>query len=904
MSLAPGTRLGVYEIVGSLGAGGMGEVYRARDTKLGRDVAIKALPEVFASDAERVARFEREAKLLAALNHPHIGGIYGFEHADGQRVLVLELVPGESLAERLTRSAPRGLEVDEALAIAGQVADALEAAHDKGIVHRDLKPANIMVTLDGDVKVLDFGLARAMETDASASAENSPTLTFVATQVGVILGTAAYMSPEQAKGRVADKRSDVWAFGCVLYEILAGKRAFEGEDVSDTLAAVLRAEPDWKALPDSVPGGVRSLIRRCLEKDRKKRVSDVSVARYVMNEPSGPTAPIPVTAPLGPAPWVRAPIVAVIGVLAGAALTAAGWWAVTRWKPEASVHPVRFATVPTGEKTLVPIATDRNIAFTPDGTHIVHVGVGGRSGGWVLVVRALDQLEGVALAGTAGARSPFVSPDGRWVGFFAGTELKKVSITGGPVIPICQVIGSARGATWLPDDTIVFATTDTATGLSKIPASGGEPEVMTKPDTARGEQDHVFPSALPDGKAILFTTTSASADNATIASLDLATGDRRILIRGGSQAQYVEPGALVYAIAGTLRAVRFDPNRREAGSDPVPVLDGVRTDATGAGDYAVSRRGHLVYVPGDPRGGNPRSLVWVDRQGHELPITGVAEKTYAAARLSPDMTRVALDVRDQDWDVWVYEFARQTLSRLTFDPAADWAPIWAPDSRRIIFISARAGPSNLFWHSADNTGEVVRLTTSSNIQVPLSMSRDGRLIMMEIMPKTGPDLFVTPLDGKSPPALLVQSPFVDTNADLSDDGRWLAYQSNEANTFEIYVHPFPNVKAGRWQISNGGGSRPVWAGRELFYLDGRGAMMSVAVEGTDSFKAGNPTKLFDTQYAQPGPWRAHDVAPDGKRFIMIKDAKVAAQPVSQPGMVVVLNWTEELKARLSPATAR
>ncbi len=980
MALQTGTRLGPYEIQSPLGAGGMGEVYRARDMKLGRDIAIKILPSTFTHDPERVARFEREAQLLAALNHPHIAAIYGLEEANGAQFLVLELVEGETLADRLATGG--ALEVNEALAIATQLADALEAAHEKGIIHRDLKPANIALTADGQVKVLDFGLGKALEPEGGSDPSLSPTLTLRATQAGVILGTAAYMSPEQARGRAADKRTDIWAFGCVLYEMLTGRRAFEGEDVTDTIAAVVRGEPDWSALPSSLPPQIELLVRRCLVKDRRQRISDIGVARFLMTETiPAPPAPAPLAAPPQPTPASRkrVTLAASVGLAIGGALTALGVWAIARLTPPPSPQPVHFAIVPPAAQPLSIQGADRDIAISPTGTHIVYR-AGGSGGVPQLVVRAIDQLEAQPLTATANARVPFLSPDGRWVGFFAAQEMKKVSITGGPAITLCRTTtGPPRGASWAPDDTIIFASADTATGLLRVPAGGGDPKVLTIPDRAHGESDHYFPSVLPGGRGVLFTIAAAQGpENAQVAVLDLRTGQRKTLVRGGSHAEYVDPSALreaqgrpeqgrgatgsgqgylVYAAAGSLRAVRFDLDRLEVTSDPVPVVEQVMMSNTGAADFAISRSGTLIFVPGAAGAllaGAQRSLVWVNRQGREEPIKALL-RAYTAPRLSPDGTRVAVGIRDQEQDIWIWDLGRQTLTRLTFDATLDDYPVWTPDSRRIIFSSQRAGPPNLYWQAADGTGAIERLTTSPNPQLMNSISPDGsRLLFFEVMPKTGSDIMSLTLgsapsaargtgpssasapsagSGQARPAgpstslsagpgptvsaaetpaqpaqgrtdVLVQTTFAELNAEVSPDGRWLAYASNESGQNQIYVRPFPNVNAGRWQVSTSGGTRPVWArsGRELFYLDVNNQLTAVPVQTTGStFSAGNPVKLFEGRYYTGSNLRTYDVSPDGQRFLMIKDSAPSDQPptATPASLVVVLNWFEELKARAS-----
>ncbi len=914
MALTPGTRLGVYEVTAQIGAGGMGEVYRATDSNLKRSVAIKVLPASVAGDADRLARFQREAEVLAALNHPNIAAIYGLEKAPDFTALVMELVEGDDLSQRIARGA---IPIDEALPIARQIADALEAAHEQGIVHRDLKPANIKVRADGTVKVLDFGLAKAMDPAgaSSANAMNSPTLSMHATQAGIILGTAAYMAPEQARGKTVDKRADIWAFGVVLYEMLTGLRAFPGEDITDTIVSVVSKEPDWSALPAATTVGLRRLLGRCLKKEPKVRLQAIGEARVQIDELiSGAPDEMPtaVVAQPASAPRRRSVVVASMMLFVGAAVAAIATWALTRTAP-AKLQPVRFALVPPVAQQLRVHGSDRDLVLSADGTHLVYAaGIEGQ-----LMVRAIDQLDAVPLRGITGVRHPFLSPDGRWVGFFtgAGGEIRKVSIAGGPALALCSIGGAPRGASWGPDDTIVFATSDASTGLLRVSAAGGEPKVLTTPDTAHGEVDHLFPSVLPNGRAVLFTiTASGPIETAQVAVLDLTTGHYKTLIHGGSQAEYVEPGYLVYAVAGTLRAVRFDPVTLEVVNDPVPVVQSVTTLNTGAAEFSVSRTGALVYLPGGATTAT-RSLVWVTRQGHENPIAAAPPRTYSQLRLSPDGTRVAVYINDQQDDIWIYDLARQTLARLTDAPGPDQYPVWTPDSRRIIFGSGRAGATNLFWQAADNTGTVTRLTTSPNAQFPTSISLDGtRLIVRESVPKTGVDLQVLAMDPSAPlgpdPATppgasprqtepLVHTTFVEDNGELSPDGHWLAYQSNESGRYEISVRPFPNVDSGHWTISTTGGTKPLWArsGKELYYLTLDGALMALPIQSTLAFSPGTPTKLFDTRYYAAANARTYDVSRDGQTFLMIKAA--GDDPTSTPtGIVVVLNWVEELKARV------
>jgi len=631
-------------------------------------VAIKGLPDLFASDPERLARFRREAQLLAALNHPGIAHIHGFEDWEGIHALVMELVDGPTLAERIAQGP---LPTTEVLQIATQVAQALHAAHDQGIIHRDLKPANIKVREDGTVKLLDFGLAKlaAPETHgtAASSVNQSPTITTPAmTMAGVILGTAAYMSPEQAKGRAADKRSDVWAFGAVLYEMLTGRRAFDGEDVSDTLASVLKNEPDWNALPAELPPPVRTLVQRCLAKDRQVRVSDMSTALFVMNESAnlGHAAPVVAQSAMGlRRPSWRHVVLSTAALIVGAVATGMAVWLAMR--PSAA-RVTRFTLSPTGAAALSVDNQSRDLAITPDGRHIVYKG--GGTTATRLFVQALDQLEPTPLGGVGTPRAPFSSPNGQWIGFVETTTtpvtLKKMALTGGPAIPLCSLDGASRGISWGDDESIIFATSASATGLQRVSSGGGAPTVLTKPNPDGGENDHLFPQVLPGSRAVLFTITAPAGgmDASHLAVLDLRSGTHKIVLRGGSQGYYVPSGHLVYAAAGTLRAVAFDLDRLEPIGTPVPVLSSLATLPNGTAEFDIASDGTLVYVAGGAGVAPMRTLVWVDRRGREEAIKAPA-RSYNQPRLSPDGTRVAVDIRDKENDIWVWEFAGETLSR-------------------------------------------------------------------------------------------------------------------------------------------------------------------------------------------------------------------------------------------------
>ena len=906
MSLAAGARVGPYEVVAPLGAGGMGQVYRARDTQLGRDVAIKALPDAMAADPERVARFQREAQVLASVNHPNIGGIHGLQEADGHKYLVLEFIDGVTLGDHIQRvGAGKGLPLADAVPIAREIIDALEAAHEKGIVHRDLKPANIMMTAEGHVKVLDFGLARVVESDSGTSTANSPTFTMAATQAGMILGTAAYMSPEQAKGKVADRRSDVWAFGCVFYEMLTGKRLFDAEDVSETLAAVLRADPDWAALPASLPSGVRTVVQRCLERDRKRRIPDMSVVGYLLAEAM--TAPAAVLA----SPRAGRARLTWLGVAfaGGILLTVVGAWALKAMAPAPEPPPaVRFGISPPVAQRLAPTTSDRQVAISPDGRSIVYVsGVTATTG--QLMLRRIDQLDAAPIAGVIGARYPFFSPDGKWIGYFGATDIRKVATAGGPFMSLAQIDGSPRGATWLDNDTIIFATAQPSTGLQSVPADGGTPQNLTTPALAQGEGDHLYPSALPDSRAVLFTVVPQTAQpgSAQVAVFDLKSGEQKILIRGGSAAEYVAPGYLLYAATDVVRAAPFDAARREVLGDSVSVLDDTGVVQSLVPQFAVSRSGVVAYVPaamlaGIVGGESNRTLVWMNRQGREEPIAA-PPRAYFALRLSPDGTRLALDIRDQENDIWVWDLSRHTLTRLTFDPFVDLFPVWTPDSRRVAFGSLRAGAANVYLQSADGTGSSERLTEAPYQQYASAMVPDGSgLLILELKSGQNTDVGLVALKDKGTVTPVLDSAATERVPEISPDGRFIAYESDESSRFEIYVRPFPNVNDGKWQISTAGGTKPAWSptSLELFYIDANRRLTAVPVQLTPTFTAGNPLPLFEVpNVTQLASARFFDVTRDGQRFVMIKDLPPppgAASAPAGPTFIVIFNWLAELKA--------
>ena len=911
--MKPGDTVGPYRIDALLGAGGMGEVYRAHDTKLNRDVAIKVLLAAVANDAERLSRFKREAQVLASLNHPNIGGIYGLEDQDAAHALVLELVGGPTLADRLARGP---IAIDETIAIARQIADALEAAHERGVIHRDLKPANIKVDDHGTVKVLDFGLAKAL--DASATSEggsfaNSPTITSPAmTQAGLILGTAAYMSPEQAKGRAVDKRSDVWAFGCVLYEMLTATRAFGGEDVTDTIAAVVRGEPDWSKLPAGTPQQIRLLLKRSLEKDRKTRISDIGVARFVLNET---TEPAGFAADTPPRSHRRRMAVAMAAsVAAGAAAVAVAWvlWARV---PESNARPLRVTITPPAEQSLIQTNT-RDVVMAPDGSYVLYSSRA-KSAQSQLMVRALDALDSRPLPGTLGARLPFTSPDGRWVGFLAEDELRKVAISGGGAVAICR-LPRASSASWGDDGFIVAATTDGS--LYRVAADGGEPKTLIAPDSERREQ-YQHPHVLPGSAWVLFTVrTGADMQGARIDALHLASGKRQTVVRGGYDPAYVDSGHLVYVVPeelssgsdgiyrGSLRAVRFNAVRAEISGDSVSMVSPLAV-VRGPTDYSVSRSGDLIFVPYGTARQPARTLVWVDRKGRETAIPA-EPRSYEVARISPDGARIVLDLRDQTNDIWTWDIARQTLTPLNRDPGQDMSPLWTPDGKRIIWTSSRGGGfPNLFSQAADGSGNAERLTTNPTVQFPISITPDGVTVLGFTNAGGNSNLFrVSIAAGGQKAEPLPLGPAREYDPEISPDGKWLAYHSDESGESQVYVRPFPNVASSRLQVSTAGGSRAAWSrtGKELFYLDQDGLLTAVTVQAIGGkLSAGLPAKVLNTRYhggASLGGFdlRSFDVSPDGQRFLMIKEVdSIKPTNESLTSMILVMNWAAELKSRLS-----
>jgi Tol biopolymer transport system component len=879
LALTSGAGLGPYEIVAAIGAGGMGEVYRARDTKLNRDVAIKVLPALFASDAERLARFTREAQTLASLNHPNIAHIHGLEESNGVRALVMEFVDGEDLSQRIARGP---IPIDEALPIAKQIADALEAAHEQGVIHRDLKPANIKVRADGTVKVLDFGLAKAMEPAGtkSSSVSMSPTITTPAmTQAGMILGTAAYMSPEQARGRTVDKRSDVWAFGAVLYEMLTGRRAFAGEDITDTIVSVIGKEPDWAALPPSTPLPMRSLLGRCLDKDPRRRLRDIGEARLALE-----TANDPAPAAGGNVRQGRYPLVWALVVIAvvSAALSAFALWR----RPGAVQNTSARLTIPLppgAEITSYP-------AITRDGRTVAYVAQQGTDDAQ-LYLRDLNLFDARAVVGSSGAKQPFFSPDGKWIAFFAQGQLQKAEVAGGAPIRVAEAT-YGLGGTWNEDNTIIYAATFRS-GLLRIPANGGTPETLTRPDSAAQGYAHVFPQALPGGRRVVFTIWGQGQGSAVL-SLDSRRWEIVLPTSTFGSAIFDASSGLmgrllvVDSTAG-MRAAPLDPARPARTSADTSVLSNVYSDIDTETQawLAVSNVGTAVYVPGNPA---RTSLVWVDREG-KIESLGKQQQVYREVSLSPDGTKAVVR---HGLDLWMHDLQRGTRSPLTSASTNSLLPLWSRDGLRIVFASNRGGDWDIYSQPADGSQPAEPLLKRPYDQFPYSALSDGSILFGEVHPRTGRDLWIVSPDGKTSPVRV--TPFDEVAGQFSPGPAGgsprVAYASSESGRYEIYVQSYPGG-GNRVPVSNEGGTWPMWSrdGKELFYVTGD-AVVAAAMRPDGSF--GAPRRLFDrSNFFFLYRFRTYDVSPDGKRFLMIQ-----RDPASVPRQLnVILNWAEELKGK-------
>ena len=890
-----GRTLSHYKVLEKIGEGGMGEVYLAQDAKLDRDVAIKILPAAFSENRERLARFEREARLLASLNHTNIAAIHELEESGEVHFLALEYVPGETLAERIHRGP---IPTDEALLLFKQIAEGLEAAHEKGVIHRDLKPANIKVTPEGKVKVLDFGLAKALSEEAPArELSESPTLTREATQSGVLLGTAAYMSPEQARGKAVDRRADIWAFGCCLHESLSGGAVFRGETVSDTIAGILKQDPDWHGLPPETPPAVRGLLRRCLAKDLNRRLQHIGDARIEIEDAiTALSKPIQSEASHVPKRGTAGVLQKGLVVLAVGAAVAG---IVFLGRPQTTLPPAhgvsRFAiSLPDG----LSLSEDPiRVAVSHDGQQIVFAATD--ADGRRLYSRPIDQLEPKPIPGTDGAWAPFFSPDSQWIGFFAEGKLKKVNLVGGAPMTLCETefgigMDAVYGlygtcATWGADN-MIYITEALTPGLLKIPAGGGTPEAAADVQMEKGELRYNSPQLLPGGHSVVLTVVAGGGlEHRKIVAVSLDTGKRKTLIEGGIFGRYVGSGHLLYVRGESLMAAPFDVDRLELTGSPVPLLQAVGHETQLAGYFSVSNQGVLVYAPRQAT--SERELVWVDRRGNIRPIP-VQHRLYSVPNLSPDGRRVALTTTTGTMETWIYSIDREVLTRFTFK-GSNHIAVWTPDGKWLTFSSDREGPHNLFWKPADGSGVAERLSTSDWHQDPGSWSPDGKVLAFaQNHPDTGWDIWLLHLDGRRREEPFLVSNFGEYRPMVSTDGRWISYVSNESGREEVYVQPFPH--GGRkWLVSTEGGNESLWApgGRELFYRNGE-KLMVVSFETEPEFSARSPSVLFEA--ATLGGWGYgspnYDITADGQHFLMIKPT-----PQPPPKQInVVLNWHQEL----------
>ena len=887
-----GQTLGHYSVESELGAGGMGRVYLATDSRLDRRVAIKVLHGASLQDQDRMTRFEREARLLASLNHANIAAIHGLEHAGELKFLVLEYVPGRTLAERIA-SGP--LTVSEALDVARQIAEALEAAHQRGVIHRDLKPANVKITPDGQVKVLDFGLAKALATNDADSGIDARTTSPDLTHVGVVMGTVAYMSPEQATGKVVDARTDIWALGCVLYEMLTGVRTFGGDSTTEILVHVLERDPNWSALPTSTPANVRQLLGRCLAKDARRRMHHAGDVRLELEDALAGrvSGAVPVTSRR------RTPTTAIAGIAAGVVLgTLVGGTLVWQRAGGETVPRIIRLAIDLPESAPVRPGYRVDLTFSRDSMTLLYP-VGG-----ALYARRLDESDGSVIQAAAGLRWPFFSPDNRWLLMADPVKntLVKVPFSGGASIPIAPV-DMPFGGDWASDG-YVYITNQLIGGIIRTRDDGGGVEPVTELDAERQERTHRYGTLLPGEKALMFTVASGSIesyDDARIDIFDLSTKQRKTVVQGGTYARYSPSGHIVYARDGGLYAIAFDHRTLETSGTPVKVLDGVLMSTNiGTAYFDISPRGDLAYAAGPSEKGG-RTFHWVDRQGKPTPLP-LPARSYLNPRISPDGTRLATEIEGPNHDFYVYDFDRDVMSRITNDGSSH-GPIWTPDARRIAYRTWKGGAMTMSWLPADRSGPEERLVNYTAWQSATSFSPDGKYLAFDQYDRTsslGGDIWILPLEGDRQPRPFVKTGFPEGAAKFSPDGQWIAYSSMESGRPEIYVQAWPGPGA-KIQISSDGGTDPLWRrdGKEIFYRHGP-RMMAVAATAGPSFQAGKPQLLWTGEYthglSSSCGWQgtsrtSYDVSLDGQRFLMIKDDD---QSLFATKIIVVVNWAAEL----------
>jgi len=909
MALSPGTRLGPYEILAVAGSGGMGEVYRARDTRLDRTVAIKVLPEALLQDPGRRQRLEREARAVSSLSHPHICTLHDVGHQDGVDFLVMEYLQGETLAERLQKGP---LPPDEVLRHALEIAGALDTAHRQGIVHRDLKPGNIMLTRTG-AKLLDFGLAKVIHQPAGGhDGSVVPTVTQgPKTRIGAVVGTPAYMSPEQVEGKEVDARSDIFSFGSVLYEMATGRRAFPGKSHISVASAILEREPEpISALRPSTPPVLDHAIRACLAKDPEDRwqsARDILLElRWVAEAASQAGATAPAASHRhgrGLLAWLTAAMLAVV-----AAIAAVAWWYAVHTAP--ARLPMRLnVELPPGK--VIDRFAGAQLALSPDGTQIV-VAESDDSGNRRLAMRSLDQSGFVPISGTESARVPFFSPDGQWIAFFADGKLKKIAAQGGAPVTLCDAPSPIRGASWGDDGNIVVAFNQGSSGLVRVPSGGGAPVPVTQFSTEKAETAHNWPQVLPGSQAVLFTAYSSGAyDDAEITVISLKTGERKTLHRGGFCGRYLPSGHLVYLQQNTLWAAPFDLSRLTVTGAPQPVLEEVNGNFFAGGDFGFSQSGTFVYVDSKAEPSIPHSIWWLDSTGQTTPLI-IPSGRYENPRLSPDGKRLAFSLAPSmaRADIWVKDLERDITTRVTHLPGRNNWPVWMPDGKSIVFSSSLQPASGIYWVRADGAGEAQRLADGKTMQSPCSFSQDGKQLAYYQWSADfrSSEIWTVPVEGDlDHPRLGKAEAFLGSQSNetvpaFSPDGRWLAYSSNESGKRELYVRPFPGP-GGKSQISTGGGSHPIWSrdGRKLFFLTPDWHIMVVDyTASSDSFSPGKPRVWSEKSLAFLGGNYPYDLAPDGKRFVVVMSSGAAGEQGRGPtdSVIVLLNFFDELRRKV------